>query len=189
MNNEFIAFVGPMFGGKTTRLLSAVERYRLKQKKVYPFKPYKDTRYDPEGQSIVTHRGYEMNSIPIDTADEILEHLTKRRATTGVIAVDEAFMIDGIADVLISLYMKGYTILISSLQLSSSMKPFEEILQMIPWATKVEVCPAVCTVCGSDAYYTYKKTNSKREMEIGGKELYEPRCLRHFDHDVRALGV
>ena len=190
MRNEFIIFTGPMFGGKTTRLLSAIERYRLKQKKVFTFKPLSDTRYDPEGQSIVTHRGYEMNSLPIVAAEEIYLHLEKRQATTGVIALDEAFMVEGAAEVLIDLYKTGYTILISSLQLSSDLQPFEEMIKMLPWATKVEVCPAVCTVCGADAYYTYKKGGKTNgDIEVGGKELYEPRCAIHHSCDMKALGA
>jgi thymidine kinase len=190
MKNEFVIFTGPMFGGKTTRLLSAIERYRLRQKKVFTFKPLRDTRYDPEGQSIVTHRGYEMNSVPIVAAEEIYLHLEKRQAKTGVIALDEAFMVDGAADVLISLFKSGYTVLISSLQLSSDLKPFEEITKMLPWATRVEVCPAVCTICGADAYYTYKKDGIfNGEIEVGGKDKYEPRCSVHHSCDMKALGA
>ena len=176
-----------MFGGKTTRLLSSIERYRLKQKKVFTFKPLRDTRYDPEGQSIVTHRGYEVNSAPIVAAEEIYVHLEKRNATSGVVALDEAFMIDGSAEVLIDLFKKGYTVLVSSLQLSSHLEPFPEMVKMMPWATKVEVCPAVCTICGADAYYTYKKGGKTEEIQIGGKEMYEPRCGAHHACDMKAL--
>ena len=190
MKNEFVIFTGPMFGGKTTRLLSAIERYRLKQRKVFTFNPLRDTRYDPEGQSIVTHRGYEINSVPIVAAEEMYLHLEKRQASSGVIALDEAFMVEGAADVLIDLYKTGFTILISSLQLSSDLKPFEEVSKMLPWATRIEVCPAVCTVCGDDAYYTYKKDgNFTGEIEVGGIDKYEPRCSIHHSHDMKALGA
>ena len=190
MKNEFVIFTGPMFGGKTTRLLSAVERYRLRQKKVFTFKPLRDTRYDPEGQSIVTHRGYEMNSVPIVAAEEIYLYLKKRQAASGVIALDEAFMVEGSAEVLTDLYKAGFTILVSSLQLSSDLKPFEEVAKMLPWATRIEVCPAVCTVCGADAYYTYKKDGKfTEEIEVGGKDKYEPRCSIHHSHDMKALGA
>ena len=50
---------------------------------------------------------------------------------------------------------------------------------MLPWATKIEKCPAVCTICGKDAFYTYRKVDSLSEIEVGGSELYEPRCWGH----------
>ena len=179
MKNEFVIFTGPMFGGKTTRLLSSIERYRLRQKKVYIFKPLKDTRYDPKGIAIISHTGYETLSTPIEKAEDITSYLKKRVAKSGIVAVDEAFMIQGISDVLIDLYKKEFSVLISSLQLSSKGEPFEEISKMMPWATRIEVCPAVCTICGDDAYYTYKKAGSDEEVEIGGASMYEPRCLKH----------
>jgi len=181
--NEFVIFTGPMFGGKTTRLLSSIERFRLRQKKVYIFKPLKDTRYDPKGIAIVSHTGYETLSTPIEKAEDITLYLEKRSATSGIVAVDEAFMIDNIAEVLIDLYKRGFSILISSLQLSSKGQPFEEISKMLPWATKVEICPAVCTICGADAFYTFKKRGSDKQLEIGGGEMYEPRCLKHCEAD------
>ena len=73
--SEFVIFTGPMFGGKTTRLLSSIERYRLRQKKVYIFKPLKDTRYDPKGIAIISHTGYETLSTPIEKAEDITIHI------------------------------------------------------------------------------------------------------------------
>ena len=53
---------------------------------------------------------------------------------------------------------------------------FEEVRDIMPWATKIEVCAAVCPVSGLDAYYTHKKFNKLDEIEIGGSDLYEPRA-------------
>ena len=128
-----------------------------------------------------------MNSVPIVAAEEMYVHLEKRNATSGVIALDEAFMVDGAAEVLIDLYKSGYTILVSSLQLSSSLEPFPEMVKMMPWATRIEVCPAVCTISGADAFFTYKKGGSHDKVEVGGKELYEPRCSVHHSCDIKAL--
>ena len=88
-------------------------------------------------------------------------------------------MIDGCAESLIQLFRLGKTIVVSSLQLSASGNVFTEIRDMMPWATKIEICPAVCTVTGLDAYYTHKKVNDLAEITVGGSELYEPRCWMH----------
>ena len=42
MKNEFVMFVGPMFGGKTTKLLSAIDRYKYQGRKILAFKPNVD---------------------------------------------------------------------------------------------------------------------------------------------------
>ena len=49
---------------------------------------------------------------------------------------------------------------------------------MMPYATRIEVCPAVC-FCGEDAYYTIRLNNEEREVMVGGKDDYEPRCKEH----------
>jgi len=63
--------------------------------------------------------------------------------------------------------------------MSSAGKPFSEIEKMLVWATQVEKCTAVCTACGRDAHYTHKKQIGGEEIEVGGSELYEPRCYSH----------
>ena len=46
--NEFVMFVGPMFGGKTTKLLSAIDRYKHQGRDIYVYKPIVDERYSKE---------------------------------------------------------------------------------------------------------------------------------------------
>jgi thymidine kinase len=178
--NEFIMFVGPMFGGKTTRLLSALERFKYQGKKIYTFKPSIDERYSCN--NIVSHWGALIASTQIFNAHEISDLITSKNESL-IIAIDEAFMIEGISQVLINAYHAGHTILVSSLQLSSNGSPYREIEKMLPHATKVEVCPAVCAFdgCESNAYFTLKiGGRDDHEIEVGGEDMYQPRCLVHF---------
>lgn len=39
-----------------------------------------------------------------------------------------------------------------------------------------EVCPAVCSETGLDAYYTVAKVNGLNQIDVGGSEKYVPRC-------------
>jgi len=180
--NEFVIFTGPMFGGKTTKLLSAIDRYFLKKTNILCFKPGIDARYGAD--QINTHNGGKIPAIRVSIGHEITRHVmdTKPSMRPSVIAVDEAFMIPGCAESLITQFKQGRTVLVSSLQLASTGESLEEVAKMMPFATKIEICPAVCTVCGSDAYYTTKTGGRpEQEVEVGGLELYQPRCYRHFD--------
>ena len=98
-----------------------------------------------------------------------------------VVAVDEAFMIDGCADALLYLFRTGISIVVSSLQLSASGNAFFEVKEMMPWATKIEVCPAVCPKTGRDAFYTHRKMEGLDEITVGGSDLYEPRSWEHHN--------
>ena len=68
---ELKIFTGPMFGGKTTRMLATLERYRYHNRKVILFKPCMDDRYSEN--KVVTHKGQEHTSILVKSGSEILE--------------------------------------------------------------------------------------------------------------------
>ena len=162
-----------MFGSKTTRMLAAIERASYQNKKVVAFKPRMDNRYS-EGE-IVTHTGMKFTAKNINDGHEILAVADDY----DVVAVDEAFMIDGISDALIKLFTSGKSIIVSSIQLSASGQVFTEIRDILPWATKIEICPAVCPRTGADAFYTVRKKVVTEEIEVGGSDIYEPRSWTH----------
>lgn len=179
-NPTFTVYCGPMFSSKSTKLLSTLERYKYQKKKVAVFKPTIDDRYS--AGEVVTHSGWSVPAHTVKTGADILDILVGMNEQPDVVAVDEAFMINDVSEVLIWLYQNGLDIIVSSLDLSSGGKSFAEIEKILPWATHIEKCAAVCTVCARDAFYTYKKhvdDIDRGEIHVGGSELYEPRCAQH----------
>ena len=178
MNNpEFKVYTGPMWGSKSTQLLMEIERYKYQDKKVAVFKPKMDDRYSTS--EIVTHMGWKLTANAVQDGADVVRFLADSDQSYDVLVVDELFMIPGIAEVLIWLFRNGFTVIVASLDLSSSGKAFKEVEKILPWATFIKKCPAVCTTCGRDAYYTHKKaTEVKEEISVGGGETYEPRCFQ-----------
>ena len=170
---EFIIFTGPMFGSKTSRLLAVVDRYHYQRKNVFAFKPMMDRRYS--SVEICTHSGARLAATGVQYGSDILRYI-EENPSCDVVVVDEAFMIEGCADALLTLFKEGKSVVVSSLQLSASGNVFEEVRDMMPWATRIEVCPAVCPISGRDAFYTHRKIEGLNEIAVGGAELYEPRC-------------
>jgi thymidine kinase len=181
-NPSFIIYCGPMFGSKTSRLLTRLDRLSYQKKKFITFKPDIDIRYNKN--YITTHLGAKVQAICVKNGRDMVKYIQDMHS---VIAVDEAFMIPGVADVLVDQYKKGKTVLISSLDMSATLQPFEEMEKMYRWATRIEKCPAVCTMCEKDAYYTIKKISSNNEIEVGGAELYEPRCFHHNNYIKKVM--
>ena len=179
MNNEFRMYVGPMFGGKTTRMLSQLERYRYQNETAYLFKPSIDARYDKA--AVVTHTGIKVEAMLVTDGYTIRSTVHRLADRPSVVAIDEAFMLKGSADAAIDLFRDGHTILVSSLQLSSDTTPYEEVMRMMPYATHIEVCPAVDPISKRDAYYTEKYGGRKDHgIEVGGAEIYRPRDWQGF---------
>lgn len=181
---EFILYTGPMFASKTTRLLSTLDRFKRKNLEVVAFKPSIDVRFSLA--HIMTHNGASVQALSVQDGIEI-DSFVSARLRQGqhidVIGVDEAFMIPNIANVLINLYRKGITVVVSSIQMSAALEPFPEIALMMPWATHIEVCSSICTECDQDAYLTASKfdfVERNRTPHLGGAELYMPLCHHHF---------
>lgn len=182
-NPEMIIFTGPMFSGKTTRLLAQLDRYHYQNKKILAFKPKLDDRYSL--MDIKSHNGAGIPARSITNGKELLdivqiaenEAAEARDLYADVIAVDEVFMIDDAAAALIQLFRRGYTVIVSSLEMSAACNPFSEVTKLMPWATQIEKCPAVCANCHQDAYFTQRKAENENDnIQVGGSELYEPRC-------------
>ena len=159
-----------MFGSKTTRMLSYLERCLHQNRKVVAFKPKMDDRYS-DGE-ICTHAGLKFPATNVSDGLDILRNCEDY----DVVGVDEAFMIDGCAEALLSCFSNGKTVVVSSIQLSATGKAFKEIKELLPWATHIEVCPAVCVKTGADAYYTVHKVDAASEIAVGGSDIYEPRA-------------
>lgn len=178
-NPTFIVYCGCMASSKTSSLLLEIERRRFQKKNVAVFKAAIDDRYSVD--KIVSHAGWSSPALPVATGSDLVSALMAMKETPDVIALDEAFMVKDCAEVLIWLFKQGFDVLVSSLDISATGQPFPELKAMLPWATHVHKCTAVCTVCGADAYYTHKKPVDvdKGEIHVGGLELYEPRCFTH----------
>ena len=132
---EFIIFTGPMFGSKTTRLMAVVDRFKYQNRKVLAFKPMMDDRYNQA--DIVTHNGGKITASTVQDAAEIFMHLAESDDNYDVVAVDEAFMIDDIANTCLNFfYDKRIDVLVSTLDLSSSLSSFEEVSTLLGHATK-----------------------------------------------------
>jgi thymidine kinase len=178
---KFIIFTGPMYGSKTTKLLASIDRFSRQKKNVIAFKPKIDNRYAES--FIQSHNGGKFEACQVSSGTELWhqlkEHEINNTVNYDVIAVDEAFMIEDCAQALIDLFRIGYTVIVSSIQLDANFKPFDEIMKMMPYATQIEICPAVCPVTGNDAYYTMAKFDYK-EVTVGGDVLYEPRSWAAF---------
>ena len=64
-------YVGPMFSGKSTKLLQQIDRYKIAKKNVICFKPKLDNRYTVDG-FIVTHNNTHIPCHLVDKGYDIL---------------------------------------------------------------------------------------------------------------------
>lgn len=199
-----IAHIGPMFGGKTSALLSDVRKMNIARYTVGLFKPTKDSRYS--NSDVVNHDGEKLSCINAHCFGDIIDYLENHKALNiDVVAIDEIQFFEWrskevndqfkngeirasewldsavtITDFIDYIIKNKLTLIVSGLELDSSLKPFKNTEKLLPYATHIFKHKAVCVCCGNDATTSYCKVNKITQEQIGGKEMYEPRCLQCY---------
>lgn len=171
---------GPMFAGKTTKFITQFWVYsKLYEKKVLVMKPNIDKRYSET--KIYTHdktdyidcQNVEPNMQDIDVLKIIEDEC-------DVIMFDEVQFFDSnqILDVISILLANKKSVIVNGLDMWTDGTPCYTTSLLMAKADKVLKMRSTCSKCGKEATKTQRKIQSESEnlIEIGGEELYEPRC-------------
>jgi thymidine kinase len=162
---------GSMFSGKTEELIRRLRRARIANLRVGIFKPIADDRYHPE--NIVSHDDNSILSIPVPDAKSILE----QASTVDVVGIDEGqFFDEDLPVVCDTLALKGTRVIIAGLDMDYLGKPFGQMPVLLSKAEYITKLHAICVQCGNIASYSFRKTGNDRQLLIGNKDFYEPRC-------------
>lgn len=164
---------GCMFSGKTEELIRRLRRAQIARQKVMIFKPRIDNRYS--SNQIVSHNTQSLESIVIDTADEIL----KLSKDAHVIGVDEAQFFDmSIVGVCDRLANDGKRVIVAGLDQDYRGVPFEPMPQLLAIAEYITKTLAICVVCGNPADRTQRKIANADRVVVGAADSYEARCRK-----------
>lgn len=172
--------VGPMFSGKSSYALSYVRRQRVIDKKVLVMKPDIDNRYSDKS-ILITHNQETLpckiwrTDFPLTLIDEMRE--------SDCIVFEEAQFFKNLTNTIIYL-LRAYKkdVLIVGLDGDALQKPFGEILDCIPWASKITKLNALCSKCkdGTLAPYTKRISNNPNQIDVGAEDKYVSVCLKHL---------
>ncbi len=171
---RIIVITGPMYSGKTTRLIQEIEKFEIANKAYIVFKPFIDVRYGLN--NISNHKGLKVEAIPIKKSKEIYNFLKENRY--NLIVVDEAqFFDEELVKIVQDLADEGYTIILSCLDMDFKRQPFKVSSELLSISDSVIKNKAVCERCGSfDAIYSFKLTGGESQIDVGGKDKYIAVC-------------
>ena len=178
---KLVVITGPMFSGKTSRLLELLEREIRAGRKTILFKPEIDKRYS--NAHVVTHKGIALPAIisPIDS--KARKFILEKSKGFDVIGVDEAQFWDpksNLHNLLEELVFLKKLIYVSALNKNIKNEAFETTSKLLSSADEIYTLTSVCAKCGNDATLTQKIRNNKevfkKVIDVGGNDKYEPRC-------------
>lgn len=162
---------GSMFSGKTEELIRRLKRAKIANLKVEIFKPSIDTRY--EQNKIVSHDESMIHSTPVENAARILS----LAHGVDVVGIDEGqFFDEEIIHVCEKLALNGTRVIVAGLDMDYQGNPFGQIPKLLAIADYITKLHAICVKCGNIANYSYRKSNHGKQVVLGEREMYEPRC-------------
>jgi thymidine kinase len=171
-------YLGPMCSGKTSTLLEIYNTETAGGKRCIMITPDIDTRTKT---GIWTHDKKTFDGEVIWTNNILNGRVLQEVVNYDIILINEGQFIEDIyAGALVLVEEMGKSLIIGGLDGDFERKPFENLSRIIPLCDTIEKLHARCEVCGKPAPFSKKLGGSKNKVEIGGKNLYEPRCREHF---------
>ena len=163
--------LGPMFSGKSTRLIEQMRKYVYKAKKTIMVKYYADQRYS-EKSEVVTHDLIKYDSINCKLLHNSFDTLKQY----DVIGIDEGQFFADLVEICEELALMGKIILIAALNGDFRMEPFPVIQRIISKSDKIKLLKAYCFNCHKDAKFSLRIVQSNETVLIGAGEAYKPAC-------------
>tara|TARA_Y100000590_G_C15594324_1_gene967395 strand:+ start:258 stop:812 length:555 start_codon:yes stop_codon:yes gene_type:complete len=173
--------VGAMFAGKTSELLKRILWAEHQGKKILVIKPIIDNRYSEK--FIQTHNDLSHQCFPMQNWEEVNDNYEINKNNFDVIFLDEVqFMQPEQTINNVENYLNlGLDIVCAGLDQDSRGKPWETSSFLLGLSDKITKIYGFCNVCGLEATKTYRKVQGGDRTQVGSANIYEPRCLKHWE--------
>ena len=163
--------IGPMFSGKSTRLIEIIRKYTFKAKNTIMIKFQTDKRYSDK-KEVVTHDLTKYDSIECQKLNDCFSKLINY----DVIGIDEGQFFPDLVEICEKLVLLKKIIIVAGLNSDFRMEPFPVIGKLISKADKIKLMKAYCFNCHNDAKFSLRIVESNETVLIGAGEAYKPAC-------------
>lgn len=173
-----------MFAGKTSEIQSVVRRYKCLEKPVLVLTADIDTRFlDPgSAMAVVSHDRTSVPARAVDVNNLLMVFGWTCYKEATAIVIDEAQFFKGLFAFVKVALQDGKHLTVVGLDSDAEQQPFGEVLAIGALADSIEKKTALCKRCGdgTEAIFTRALGSRTGQVEVGGAELYEPVCRRHY---------
>jgi len=186
MNNsaKLDIILGPMFSGKTTKLLEIIDAFDKKDVKYIAIKPEIDNRYtDTDNNYIVSHNLKKKQCNITSNLKDIFEEIKVKQESDSIqyILIDEGQFFNNLYNFCILCLEKlNINVIVTGLDGDYKRKPMGEILDLLPIANTITKLSSKCNVCQEDAIFTHRTVANTDQVLIGGSDEYIPLCRKHY---------
>jgi thymidine kinase len=167
--------LGPMFSGKTTKLVDLYHEYLESGFSVAVINFTADTRY--HDSMLSTHDKIMIPCIFANRISDVWENSSSGILhNADVILINEGQFFPDIVD-MISIMVNKYNkkVHVCGLDGDFLRKPFGNFLELIPMSDKITKLSAICKICNQPAIFSHRITNETEQIVIG-TDNYMPLC-------------
>lgn len=169
--------LGPMYSGKTSRLIQLYNQYKFCNVSTLVINHSLDTRYDE-----LLLSSHDKIKIECVQTDKLMDHIDAAKEVS-VILINEGQFFDDLYEFVTTLLNNKehpVKIHIASLDGDFERKKMGGILDLIPYADKVQKLSALCSICRNSKAIFSKRITSETTQVVVGSENYLPTCRKCY---------
>jgi len=174
--------VGPMFSGKSTRLIYYIRKYKTLDYPILVIKPTIDDRYDAMNVCSHNQEKETCHLVECDQLASVLEWDEYKSAK--VVLVEEAQFFSGLVETVRHMMDRDQKrVYVSGLNGDFNRNVFGEIHMLLPLCSSIECLNALCMKCkdGTPAIYSKRTSHAdSQQVLVAGKDVYESVCHAHY---------
>jgi len=172
-NSYLELIIGPMFSGKTSRLVDIYKQCKFCNIPVAVINHCIDDRY--HDTMLSTH---DKVMIPCLKTDKMATILTNSEVQDAqVVIINEGQFFGDLYEVVLQMISMGKKIYVGGLDGDFERKKFGQILDLIPLSDKVTKLTSLCSICkdGTPGIFS-KRITTETEQTVVGSDNYIPVC-------------
>jgi thymidine kinase len=197
---------GPMFAGKTSALLRAVEDERARGRRVFVAKSARDTRFgDVRATTLTTHDGKRCaGAFAVGDLLSLSAEAMEALEASDVVAIDEAQFLANLTPFARRCVERdGKTVYVAGLDGDFKREKFGDVLDLVPMCDTVTRLRGRCSMCGADSLFSLRTTSATSattthggggagddvdadtndpdaKIVVGGADKYAPACRQCY---------
>lgn len=175
--------LGPMFSGKTSKLVEVFKQYSFCNIEVLVVNHSDDIRYS--ANTMNTHDQISLKCIQTKTIrkiiDENIDKFTEKKPLA--VLINEGQFFDDLYSCVYEMVEQHKAhVYVAGLDGDFKREKFGQMLDLIPICNKVYKLHSLCVSCkdGTKAIFSHRKSESIEQKIIGTNELYIPLCRQCY---------
>ena len=172
--------IGPMYAGKTSKLIETYEDMLSEDKKTIVLTHSSEIRYSIEKLS--THDEKHISCFKYGSIDAFIREKKEDIDSVDSILIDEAqFFPDLFDKVLYMVNKMNKHVYVFGLDGDFQRNKFGQVLDLIPQCDTVEKLHSTCNVCREPAIFSHRTCDSDEQVLVGSQDAYQPLCRQCYN--------